>query len=649
MIWLRCKVPGISGGKYSACCNLMLPMQQRENQAVLGKDKQEDQSALVTGVQRWGKGVLPQGSIRRKIGAGYALAVGIAILGTTAGLVTGEYYQQQAIAQHNRAHEQEHLLRELKMALLQARSHASRFAVVLGNSVWLQYENQGFKQSILQAEQVLAKTKTFIDRPDNRTLGNTRELQNLLQTYTITIDAYGRLSQSLLQQINATNLKPDELLSAQQHLLRNHSGEVEITLDRISQQLTQQILAAQDQDRQAFATLQRAGELRVRIIVASMLLSIVIAAILALYTSQAIAQPIRSVTNVAQQVAEESNFTLRAPITTSDEVGVLATSLNQLIHRIAVYTEELKQAEVQLIQTEKMSSLGAMVAGIAHEINNPVNFIYGNIDYANNYFQDLLTLLRLYQQNYPVPNSEIQNQLDEIDFDFLARDLPKILSSMKDGTNRIREIVLSLRNFSRLDEAGMKLVNLHEGIDNTLLILNSRLKRGIEVIKQYGDLPLVECAPAQLNQVFMNLLCNAIDAIASRLPADSALAVANANDALKMGSGEEDTGNCALSASPRHRVTVSSTIPTIWIRTEVANQDWVVIKITDNGSGIPPAIKGRIFDPFFTTKEPGKGTGLGLAISYQIIIQHHGKIEVNSTPGQGTEFTITLPIYSAPV
>jgi signal transduction histidine kinase len=622
----------------------MLPMQQRENQAVLGKDKQEDQSALVTGVQRWGKGVLPQGSIRRKIGAGYALAVGIAILGTTAGLVTGEYYQQQAIAQHNRAHEQEHLLRELKMALLQARSHASRFAVVLGNSVWLQYENQGFKQSILQAEQVLAKTKTFIDRPDNRTLGNTRELQNLLQTYTITIDAYGRLSQSLLQQINATNLKPDELLSAQQHLLRNHSGEVEITLDRISQQLTQQILVAQYQDRQAFATLQRAGELRVRIIVASMLLSIVIAAILALYTSQAIAQPIRSVTNVAQQVAEESNFTLRAPITTSDEVGVLATSLNQLIHRIAVYTEELKQAEVQLIQTEKMSSLGAMVAGIAHEINNPVNFIYGNIDYANNYFQDLLTLLRLYQQNYPVPNSEIQNQLDEIDFDFLARDLPKILSSMKDGTNRIREIVLSLRNFSRLDEAGMKLVNLHEGIDNTLLILNSRLKRGIEVIKQYGDLPLVECAPAQLNQVFMNLLCNAIDAIASRLPADSALAVANANDALKMGSGEEDTGNCALSASPRHRVTVSSTIPTIWIRTEVANQDWVVIKITDNGSGIPPAIKGRIFDPFFTTKEPGKGTGLGLAISYQIIIQHHGKIEVNSTPGQGTEFTITLPI-----
>jgi signal transduction histidine kinase len=627
----------------------MLPMQQRENQAVLGKDKQEDQSALVTGVQRWGKGVLPQGSIRRKIGAGYALAVGIAILGTTAGLVTGEYYQQQAIAQHHRAHEQEHLLRELNMALLQARSHASRFAVVLGNSVWLQYENQGFKQSILQAEQVVAKTKTFIDRPNNKTLGNIRELQHLLQTYTITIDAYGRLSESLLQQINATNLKPDELLSAQQHLLRNHSGEVEITLDRISQQLTQQILAAQDQDRQAFATLQRAGELRVRIIVASMLLSIVIAAILALYTSQAIAQPIRSVTNVAQQVAEESNFTLRAPITTSDEVGVLATSLNQLIHRIAVYTEELKQAEVQLIQTEKMSSLGAMVAGIAHEINNPVNFIYGNIDYANNYFQDLLTLLRLYQQNYPVPNSEIQNQLDEIDFDFLARDLPKILSSMKDGTNRIREIVLSLRNFSRLDEAGMKLVNLHEGIDNTLLILNSRLKRGIEVIKQYGDLPLVECAPAQLNQVFMNLLCNAIDAIASRLPADTALAVANANDALKMGSGEEDTGNCALSASPHHRVTVSSTIPTIWIRTEVANQDWVVIKITDNGSGIPPAIKGRIFDPFFTTKEPGKGTGLGLAISYQIIIQHHGKIEVNSTPGQGTEFTITLPIYSAPV
>jgi signal transduction histidine kinase len=182
---------------------------------------------------------------------------------------------------------------------------------------------------------------------------------------------------------------------------------------------------------------------------------------------------------------------------------------------------------------------------------------------------------------------------------------------MKGGADRIREIVLSLRNFSRLDESGMKPVNLHEGLDNTLLILSSRLKAGIETIKQYGELPLVECAPAQINQVFMNLLCNALDAVEARTERD------------------------------RHQ----SPVPLVRIRTEVLDPEWVAIAIADNGSGIPAAIQDRIFDPFFTTKEAGKGTGLGLAISYQIIAQHQGRIEVRSTPGQGTEFIITLPVW----
>ncbi|HEY9743370.1 MAG TPA: ATP-binding protein [Coleofasciculaceae cyanobacterium] len=615
-----------SGHKYSVFCNLLSLVRLQENQAVSAEDQVENRSPTVATVNSWVKRSLASASIRRKIGAGYALAVGIALLGTSAGLAIGEHYQRQSFAQLTRAHQQEHLLRELQAAILQARSHASRFPVVLGNSLWLQYEKDEFVRSLNKAKATISETERFVNPSSNGATADTEKLQDLLKTAAITIEAYGSLTASLLEQIDPWNLKPDEILPAQQQLLRNSSGEVAITLDRLFHQLNQVIEAAQKEDMQATATLERAGELRVQIIVASMLLSVAIASALAVYTTRAIVQPIRDVTNVAQQVTEESNFALKAPVTSNDEVGVLATSLNQLIQRIAAYTQELKQAEVQLIYTEKMSSLGAMVAGIAHEINNPVNFIYGNLDYISEYIEDLLSLLRLYQQQYPEPLLPIQKQLEVIDFDFLAEDLPKILSSMKGGANRIREIVLSLRNFSRLDEAGMKPVNIHEGIDNTLLILNSRLKQGIKVIKEYGELPLVECTPAPINQVFMNLLCNAIDALEE-------LKV----ERLKLEGSEDNLQPSNL----------QSATPCIWIRTEVSGQNSVVIRIADNGSGIASTIKHQIFDPFFTTKNPGKGTGLGLTITYQIITQHQGKIEVNSTPAQGTEFTIMLPIKTS--
>ncbi len=560
-------------------------------------------------------------SIRKKIAAGYALSVGVAILGTTAGLAIGDYYQKQALIQLTRIHEQEHLLNELRTAVMQARSHTSRFPAVLGNSVWLRYETDGFVQSINQATQLVAEAQDFVNTPDNRTT-DTKELQDLLKAYAITLDAYGSITQSLLQQIDPWNLEPDEILPTQQQLLRNSSGEVAITLDQLSERLTEQIKAAREQDESAALILERSAILRERIILLSMLLSLAIAAALAVYTSRAIVQPIRDVTLVAQQVADESNFALRAPVRTSDEVGVLATSLNQLIQRIAAYTQELKQAQSQLIQTAKMSSLGEIVAGVSHEINNPINFIYGNLYYTHDYIQDLLTLLQLYQQEYPEPSATIQNQLEEIDFEFLVEDLPKMLSSMRGGADRIRDIVQSLRNFSRLDEAEMKPVNLHEGIDNTLVILSSRLKLGIEVIKEYGELPLVECYPAQLNQVFMNLLCNAIDAL-------------------------EELKVQASNLQPVTQTNLQPAVLCIQIRTELLDPNRVLIRISDNGSGIPAAIKDRIFDPFFTTKQPGKGTGLGLAVSYQIINQHQGKIEVISAPNQGAEFVITLPVKVA--
>ncbi|MBD2741393.1 PAS domain-containing protein [Coleofasciculus sp. FACHB-1120] len=281
--------------------------------------------------------------------------------------------------------------------------------------------------------------------------------------------------------------------------------------------------------------------------------------------------------------------------------------------------QELQRTQGQLIQSEKMSSLGQLVAGIAHEINNPVNFIFGNLTHVREYTQDLLNLLRLYHQQYPNSTPEIQEEIEAIDLDFMMEDFPNLLSSMKVGADRIREIVLSLRNFSRIDEAEMKAVDIHEGIDSTLMILHNRLKAkpdhpNIQIIKEYGHLPKVECYAGQLNQVFMNLIANAIDA---------------SDEYNKQRSLSE------IKANPSW----------IKIRTEVLDCDRVVIKIADNGSGMTEAVRQQLFNPFFTTKAIGKGTGLGLAISYQIVVEkHNGQLQCLSAPGGGAEFIIEIPL-----
>jgi GAF domain-containing protein len=287
--------------------------------------------------------------------------------------------------------------------------------------------------------------------------------------------------------------------------------------------------------------------------------------------------------------------------------------------QIAQNLKDLQQAQAQLIQTEKMSGLGQLVAGIAHEINNPVNFIYGNLNHATDYTDNLLSLLELYQQQYPDSSPEIGKLAEDIDLEFLLEDLPKLLLSMKVGADRIRQIVLSLRNFSRLDESEMKQVDIHDGIDSTLLILQHRLKSNadsanIVLVKEYGNLPLVECYAGQLNQVFMNVIGNAIDAFESDKVLDR-----------------------------------KSVIPEIKISTAVGqlhgNVPSAVIRISDSGPGISEAMRQRIFDPFFTTKPVGKGTGLGLSISYQIVVDKHGGVfKCSSQLGKGTEFTIEIPI-----
>lgn len=288
-------------------------------------------------------------------------------------------------------------------------------------------------------------------------------------------------------------------------------------------------------------------------------------------------------------------------------------NLEQRSQDLEIALDNLNAMQVQLIQSEKMSALGQTVAGIAHEINNPIGFIYSNLSYLTEHSNNLLNLLNLYHNYFPEPPAEICSEREAIDIQFIEEDLPKIVKSMQVGSQRIRDIVLALRNFSRLDEVGYKSVDIHEGIESTLMVLQSQLMN-IQVIKQYGELPRVRCVAGDLNQVFMNMLINAIDAIAQK----------------------------------SSNLTTQEFAGKIAIRTELRSDRQVAIGIADNGVGIPTEVMNKVFDTFFTTKAVGKGTGLGLAIAHQIIVEKHGgAIEVKSTPSQGTEFILILPVVKA--
>ena len=383
-------------------------------------------------------------------------------------------------------------------------------------------------------------------------------------------------------------------------------------------------------------------------------LALVMASAIGLLTAKWVSMPLRHLIDAAHAMTE-GELDQHVEVKGVREVQTLADAFNEMARqlqdsflelqknqaalqeskedlevRVEKRTEELTQAlgdlkrtQLQLVQTEKMSSLGQMVAGIAHEINNPVNFIYGNISHVEEYSHSILHLLDLYLESYPTPTAEILDALEEAEVDYLREDLPKTLDSMKLGATRIREIVRSLRTFSRLDESAMKEVDIHESIDSTLMIIENRLKAkanhpAIAVVKDYGQLPRVECYAGQLNQVFMNLLTNAIDALEEK----------------------------AQSLSPAETIDRPSQIT---IQTQLLDQN-LEITIADNAQGMPPEVIHKIFDPFYTTKEVGKGTGLGLAISYQIVVERHqGKLECHSQLGQGTQFVLTIPLKTAQV
>ena len=423
-----------------------------------------------------------------------------------------------------------------------------------------------------------------------------------------------------LQSDRSPRLAARKMQQIREQLIGTKDRNLTTQLEDFSNQLVPLIDLVRQKHDQATAAVIRSDAFRNQIVASSMLSSVLFAVILATWLSRAIVNPLRATTQVAQQVTQDSNFDLQAPVTTTDEVGILAEALNQLILRVKELLAEQQAATAQtLIQSEKMSSLGQMLAGVAHEINNPINFIYGNLAPITDYINGLLELIHSYEaelsQASPEAQARIQAKTAEIELDFIEEDLPNLLQSMQMGTERTRQMVLSLRSFSRIDDATAHAVDLHDCINSTLLLLNNRIKKGVQITSDYGELPKIEGYGGSLYQVFMNLLSNALDAL------DERVKVWNSSPELE-----------------------AEAQPQITITTQRLGSN-IQVQIADNGEGISPENLSKIFDIYFTTKPTGVGTGLGLAISREIILnKHHGDMICQSQVGEGTEFTITLPI-----
>ena len=550
------------------------------------------------------KKLFPSLRIRQKIVLGYTLSLGIAVLGTSGGLLVGNSYFQTAREKAILINQEDILLNNLQRGILGSLIHQQKIIATLDQPDKLPKEIAELNTEIDKLEIQFTKFQNSTQIQKN---GN---LSDWSQKYQQNINSYIQLLKELVEKVSQLDAQSNKNPEIKQLILKLYQirnvekfSDFAYSLETLGETIRQT-------KEQANLAYNHALKVQYVIIIVSMATSILIANILALSTSKIITQPILEVTNIARKVTNEENFDLQISINIQDEIGDLANSLNLLIQQVK-HLLEIQQAECQskLIQSEKMSSLGQMLAGIAHEINNPVNLISGNLIHAHKYVDDLFRLLKTYQSEIPQAPPQVQAVAEEIDLEFLAEDIPKLFQSMTIGAERTKEIVRSLKDFVRVDENKSQLLDIPFCLDSTLLILNNRLKNKISVIKNYGEIPQITGYTGLLYQVFMNLLSNAIDAIE-----------------------EKSAQNSEFS-------------PAINITTERQENDWVLIKIIDNGSGIPPENQQKIFENFFTTKPRGVGTGLGLAITHEIVVKkHQGKITFHSDSNQGTEFTIFLPI-----
>lgn len=598
-------------------------------------------------------------SISAKIRLGYGMTLGIALSGTLMGIAIGEIYQKQSQDLIEDALEENQLLYELTTDLLEAKTLEQELVFLLEQPEKFKQRYKIFLDKAEDLEKTWEEVKSsYANAKVTETSDEVEAFREIEKKYDNLVAVYFNQSRAIYRRLENPNITPAEYIKIRQQLETFNSSDLAIQVGNTIETIKHATNVINEEVKDAEAALVRFAQIRLAIVATSLFISAILALIVTSSITKNLSRPLQNLTEVTERISRESNFNLQVSVITNDEVGALARTFNHMIVKIRelsrqqqqareqlefynhnleaqvqqrteelqdknIYLEqmmvELRNTQNQMIQAEKMSSLGQLVAGVAHEINNPTSFISGNLVYASDYIRDLLELIKLYENIYTQPDQKIQEFSQKIELEYLKQDLLQVIESMTVGADRITEIVKSLRNFSRTDEAEYKEAQIHEGIDGTVMILRHRLKAhdkypATEIIKEYNPLPLVTCYPGQLNQVFMNIISNAIDAI------------------------EEYNSNRTKEEIKQHPCQIK-------VNTQLIDDNWVRIGISDNAGGIPEKTISQLFNPFFTTKPVGKGTGLGLSISYQIVVEkHRGKLLCNSQLGQGTEFIIEIPI-----
>jgi two-component system NtrC family sensor kinase len=594
-----------------------------------------------------------------KIGLGYGTALAIAVAGPLLGMAVGDRYQRAAERNLQRIDHQQELLSRLETTSLKLQSHPSQLMEALGDPIWFRYHIGDFRIQRMRLDELLdeltlgveqlaqgAAASATVDPTADPIAGSTVGLEDVSPTaiasrvlamqrrYRIVMERFQQEMDRLRQGIEAQGDADQKRQRMFQWISSETAAELRLEWSNLSEDLTLLLQRVERQQGMAYGQLERSQGVRAALTLGALVAALAVAILWAIAVSRTIAAPIERVAIAAAQVTEASDFSLRVPVVGQDEVAQVSRALNQLIQWMGDYSQQLRdsntllegrveertaelkaalrdlqQTQSQLLQSEKLSSLGVMVAGIAHEINNPVTFIEGNLDHVTQHAQDLLAVIDQQQAWWAqLPDSLRPDpppwQAAAAEVPYIREDFPQLVRSMRAGSQRITAIVTSLRNFSRLDEAALKTVDLHEGLNSTLLLLNHRIQGRVALGLRLGELPRLTCYPAKLNQVFLNLLTNALDAL--------------------------DEGAIAA--------------PALEVSTQDLGHGQVCVRISDNGPGISEENQRRLFDPFFTTKPVGKGTGLGLSLVYRIVQEHGGTIQVRSRPGAGAVFSVYLPV-----
>jgi len=582
-----------------------------------------------------------------KIGLGYGTALAIAVAGPLLGMAVGDRYQRAAERNLLRIDRQQELLSRLETTSLKLQSHPSQLLEALGDPIWFRYQIGDFRTQRMRLYGVLDELTLGVEALAQAEVSSTvrPEAMGAAPAIATTILTMERRYREVMERFNQEMDLLQRGIGSQaaldqkrqrtfQWITGETAADLRLKWSNLSEDLILLLQQVEREQEVAYGQLERSQRVRTALTLGALVTALAVAILWAIAVSRAIAAPIERVAIAAAQVTEASDFSLRVPVVGQDEVAQVGRALNQLIQWMGDYSQQLRdsntllegrveertaelkaalrdlqQTQSQLLQSEKLSSLGVMVAGIAHEINNPVTFIEGNLEHVTQYGQELLAVIDLQQAWWEQLPEHLRPgappwQAAAVDLPYIREDLPRLVRSMQVGSQRIAAIVASLRNFSRLDEADLKTVDLHEGINSTLLLLNHRIQGAIALTLRFGELPKLTCYPAKLNQVFLNLLTNALDALEEGAIAAPALEIST-----------HDLGN-----------------------------GQVCVRVCDNGPGISEENQRRLFDPFFTTKPVGKGTGLGLSLVYRIVQEHGGSVQVRSRPGAGATFSVYLPV-----